>query len=191
MATFGRCGPSSGDRTRLIGPAQLATLFAECRFFVIHRCTLTKRIGNIAILVGQVTKNCYLVTKLYTMKKHTALLLALMLPALLWAQHPNPETDATATQSQDVLSFTRPAPTNVAGYDYPRIDAENRVYFRTYAPDASRMAVDLCGKKYPMQKDGQGAAQAGHRGRLLLLRRHAPRVAYLATLFPRVCGASI
>lgn len=33
MATFGRCGPSSGDRTRLIGPAKLATLFAECRFF--------------------------------------------------------------------------------------------------------------------------------------------------------------
>lgn len=57
---------------------------------------------------------------------------------------------------QDVLSFTRPAPTNVAGNDYPRIDAENRVYFRTYAPDASRLEVDLCGKKYPMQKNREG-----------------------------------
>lgn len=57
---------------------------------------------------------------------------------------------------EDVMSFTKPASTNVPGNDYPRIDAEGRVYFRLHAPNSTNLQVDICGKKYPMVKDEQG-----------------------------------
>jgi len=48
-----------------------------------------------------------------------------------------------------------PASTNIRGADYPQILADNRVIFKTKAPDAQRVQIDL-GKKYDMVKDAEG-----------------------------------
>ena len=42
------------------------------------------------------------------------------------------------------------------GYEYPRLDEEHCAHFRFYAPQAGRLQVDCCGKKYDMQKDADG-----------------------------------
>ena len=57
---------------------------------------------------------------------------------------------------QDVRNVTQVAPTNISGCEYPRLDAEHCAYFRFYAPQASKIQVDCCGKKYDMQKDTDG-----------------------------------
>lgn len=59
-------------------------------------------------------------------------------------------------KEQDLGIATVPASTNIPGYDYPRVDKEGRVHFRFYAPQASKMQVDCCGKKYDMWKDTGG-----------------------------------
>ena len=51
---------------------------------------------------------------------------------------------------------TEPVSTNIPGYDYPRVDKEGRAHFRFYAPQANRLQVDCCGKKYDMWKDAGG-----------------------------------
>lgn len=51
---------------------------------------------------------------------------------------------------------TEPVSTNIPGYDYPRVDKEGRAHFRFYAPQANRLQVDCCGKKYDMWKDTGG-----------------------------------
>ncbi|MGN6542640.1 MAG: alpha/beta hydrolase-fold protein, partial [Ginsengibacter sp.] len=48
-----------------------------------------------------------------------------------------------------------PASTNIRGADYPQILADHRVIFKTKAPDAQKVQVDL-GKKYDMVKDAEG-----------------------------------
>jgi enterochelin esterase-like enzyme len=48
-----------------------------------------------------------------------------------------------------------PASTNVRGADYPQILADHRVIFKTKAPDAQKVQIDL-GKKYDMVKDADG-----------------------------------
>ncbi len=48
-----------------------------------------------------------------------------------------------------------PASTNIRGADYPQILADNRVIFKTKAPDAQKVQIDL-GKKYDMVKDAEG-----------------------------------
>lgn len=46
--------------------------------------------------------------------------------------------------------------TNIPGNDFPKIDAEGRGYFRFSAPAAKRVQLDICGKKYDMQRDEKG-----------------------------------
>lgn len=61
----------------------------------------------------------------------------------------------------DVKSLNRytilgsPAETNIRSAKYPQILPDNRVVFRTKAPGAQKVQVDL-GKKYDMQKDTAG-----------------------------------
>ena len=38
----------------------------------------------------------------------------------------------------DVWKHTVAAPTNMHGSDFPRVDKDNRAYFRCYAPDVKR-----------------------------------------------------
>ena len=48
------------------------------------------------------------------------------------------------------------AETTVPGNELPKVDKEHRAYFRVVAPDAHRVQVDICGKKYDMHRDQQG-----------------------------------
>lgn len=48
------------------------------------------------------------------------------------------------------------ASTNIPGYDFPKVDNEHRVHFRFHAPQAMKIQVDCCGKKYNMRKNAEG-----------------------------------
>ncbi|MDL2212941.1 acetyl xylan esterase [Bacteroides sp. OttesenSCG-928-E20] len=57
---------------------------------------------------------------------------------------------------EDIMNSTVAAPSNMHGCDFPRIDKDNRAYFRIHAPHVKRLQVDICGKKYDMRKDEKG-----------------------------------
>ena len=46
------------------------------------------------------------------------------------------------------------------GNDFPKVDKEGRAYFRIQAPQAHKVIVDICNKKYDMQPDGKGGFMA-------------------------------
>ena len=46
--------------------------------------------------------------------------------------------------------------TAIPGNEYPKIDGLHKAYFHLWAPQASRVQVDICGKKYDMTRDEQG-----------------------------------
>ena len=48
------------------------------------------------------------------------------------------------------------AETTVPGNEFPKVDKEGRAYFRIAAPEARKVIVDICSKKYEMQRDGKG-----------------------------------
>ncbi len=48
------------------------------------------------------------------------------------------------------------AETTIPGNDYPRVDKNNRAYFKLHAPQAQEVMVDICGKKYAMTKTDDG-----------------------------------
>ena len=52
------------------------------------------------------------------------------------------------------------AETTVPGNEFPKVDKERRAYFRIQAPEARKVIVDVCNKKYDMQPDGKGGFMA-------------------------------
>lgn len=44
----------------------------------------------------------------------------------------------------------------IPGNDFPKVDSQRRAYFRINAPQAKKVIVDICDKKYDMEPDGQG-----------------------------------
>ena len=52
------------------------------------------------------------------------------------------------------------AETTIPGSDFPKVDSERRAYFRVQAPEARKVVLDICSKKYDMQPDGQGGWMA-------------------------------
>jgi len=48
------------------------------------------------------------------------------------------------------------AETTVPGNDFPKVDKEGRAYFRVMAPEANKVVLDICNKKYDMVPVGQG-----------------------------------
>ena len=48
----------------------------------------------------------------------------------------------------------------IPGNEFPKIDKERRAYFRIQAPQARKVVVDICSKKYDMQPDGKGGFMA-------------------------------
>ena len=48
----------------------------------------------------------------------------------------------------------------IPGNEFPKIDSERRAYFRIEAPQARKVVVDICSKKYDMQPDGKGGFMA-------------------------------
>lgn len=49
-----------------------------------------------------------------------------------------------------------PAQTNVPEMKYPCVDGSSRATFKIKAPEAHNVQVDICGKKWPMEKDAEG-----------------------------------
>lgn len=58
--------------------------------------------------------------------------------------------------TEQVMENTVEASSNMHGCNFPRLDKENRAYFRIFSPDVKRLQVDICGKKYDMRKDEYG-----------------------------------
>jgi enterochelin esterase-like enzyme/lysophospholipase L1-like esterase len=52
------------------------------------------------------------------------------------------------------------AETTVPGNQFPKVDKEGRAYFRIQAPQARKVVVDICNKKYDMLPDGKGGLMA-------------------------------
>ena len=52
------------------------------------------------------------------------------------------------------------AETTIPGNEFPKVDKEHRAYFRIQAPEARKVIVDVCNKKYEMQSDGKGGFMA-------------------------------
>ena len=52
------------------------------------------------------------------------------------------------------------AETTIPGNEFPKVDKERRAYFRIQAPQARKVVVDICSKKYDMQSDGKGGFMA-------------------------------
>ena len=48
----------------------------------------------------------------------------------------------------------------VPGNDFPKVDAQRRAYFRIQAPQAKKIIVDICSKKYEMEPQGNGVFMA-------------------------------
>lgn len=48
------------------------------------------------------------------------------------------------------------ATTNIPEAQYPKVDTANRAHFRIYAPEARDVKVDICGRKYDMERDSDG-----------------------------------
>ena len=44
----------------------------------------------------------------------------------------------------------------IPGNDFPKVDSQRRAYFRIQAPQAKKIIVDICSKKYEMQPQGNG-----------------------------------
>ena len=52
------------------------------------------------------------------------------------------------------------AETTIPGNEFPKVDKDGRGYFYIHAPQAHKVIVDICGKKYEMQPDGKGGFMA-------------------------------
>ena len=52
------------------------------------------------------------------------------------------------------------AETTIEGNEFPKVDKEHRAYFYIKAPEARKVVVDICNKKYNMQRDGKGGFMA-------------------------------
>ena len=48
----------------------------------------------------------------------------------------------------------------IPGNEFPKIDSQRRAYFRINAPQAKKVVVDICSKKYNMEPDGKGGFMA-------------------------------
>ena len=48
------------------------------------------------------------------------------------------------------------AETTIPGNEFPKVDKEGRAYFKINAPQARKVIVDICNKKYDMKSDGKG-----------------------------------
>ena len=52
------------------------------------------------------------------------------------------------------------AETTVPGNEFPKVDKDGRAYFHIQAPEARKVVLDICSKKYDMQSDGKGGWMA-------------------------------
>ena len=48
----------------------------------------------------------------------------------------------------------------IPGNEFPKVDKQHRAYFRIQAPQAKKVVVDICSKKYDMEPQGNGVFMA-------------------------------
>ena len=82
--------------------------------------------------------------------------LALIIGALAMGQFACLAQNSPTAAAESLGSEARPATSNAAGQQYPKVDAQQRVEFRLQAPSAQRVQVDIGGHKYDLSKDDQG-----------------------------------
>jgi enterochelin esterase-like enzyme len=61
---------------------------------------------------------------------------------------------AASAQDTDIMTTTKPASTNIVGQEFPRVDAQGKVYFKFSAPDAQEIKVSL--GNVALTKDDKG-----------------------------------
>ena len=71
-----------------------------------------------------------------------------------------PQNLPVAVKKIEVPADAVIAETTIPGNEFPKVDKERRAYFRIQAPQARKVIVDVCGKKYDMQPDGRGGLMA-------------------------------
>jgi enterochelin esterase-like enzyme/lysophospholipase L1-like esterase len=67
-----------------------------------------------------------------------------------------PKDLPVAFKKIDVPADAQTVENAIPGNEFPKIDKERRAYFRILAPQAKKVVVDICSKKYDMQPDGKG-----------------------------------
>ena len=75
---------------------------------------------------------------------------ALLLSAVSY--HAQASCDEVITIPSDAVVASTAEP----GNQFPKVDKNHRAYFQLFAPTAKDVKVDICGKKYDMQKDERG-----------------------------------
>ena len=65
-----------------------------------------------------------------------------------------------ASQQIEVPADAKTAENAIPGNEFPKVDSQRRAYFRIHAPQAKKVVVDICGKKYNMTSDGKGGFMA-------------------------------
>ena len=80
--------------------------------------------------------------------------------AQLLGYEPKRPAAMIATAKINVPADAVVAETTIPGNDFPKVDKERRAYFHIQAPQAKKVIVDICNKKYTMQPDGKGAFMA-------------------------------
>ena len=65
-----------------------------------------------------------------------------------------------AAKKIDVPADAKTVENAIPGNEFPKIDNQRRAYFRIQAPQAKKVVVDICSKKYNMEPDGKGGFMA-------------------------------
>src|SRR5574344_2620918 len=112
-------------------------------------------------MTGKVTTNKIRFLKMK--KKHLFLLAALTLGCTAMAQQQasaiRQYSDDAAQRLQSTTPFLLPgecAQTAIPGSQFPRVDANRKAYFELRAPQAQRVQIDICSKKYDLVRDSMG-----------------------------------
>ena len=71
-----------------------------------------------------------------------------------------PQNLPVAAKKIDVPADAVTAETTIEGNEFPKVDKQRRAYFSINAPEAKKVVVDICNKKYDMQPVGNGRFMA-------------------------------
>ena len=71
-----------------------------------------------------------------------------------------PKNMPVAIKKINVPADAATAENAIPGNEFPKVDKQHRAYFRIQAPQAKKVVVDICSKKYDMEPQGNGVFMA-------------------------------
>ena len=71
-----------------------------------------------------------------------------------------PKNMPVAVKKINVPADAATAENAIPGNEFPKVDKQRRAYFRIQAPQAKKVVVDICTKKYDMEPQGNGVFMA-------------------------------